>query len=164
MEFILAPDIHSIVGKLIVERHRHLVNCQIVSVFCDKTPKSKGKEVWASMRKVSGLNAFLANLAIPTMAYSEKQAEESAEGNADLFVLSVSSEIWEILEQDQREALVDHELCHIDRNEEGEYFLVGHDIEEFAKNIKKYGIWRQDLQNFFHALGQQELFSGETSQ
>ena len=64
----------------------------------------------------------------------------------------------------QRDALLDHELCHaevkLDRvtgepleDERGRicWRLRGHDVEEFAAIISRRGIWKRDLEHFFAA-------------
>lgn len=42
------------------------------------------------------------------------------------------------------EALLYHELCHIEITEDG-YGTKGHDVELFFDEIRKYGLWRENL-------------------
>ena len=48
---------------------------------------------------------------------------------------------WRLFDQRQREALVLHELCHIDRTEKGAVKLRKHDVEEFTVVVAEYGVW-----------------------
>ncbi len=64
----------------------------------------------------------------------------------------------------QRQALIDHELCHaaIALDDEGEpqidergrqvYRLRKHDLEEFSVIAERYGTWKRDLEMFAAAL------------
>jgi hypothetical protein len=52
----------------------------------------------------------------------------------------------------QREALVFHELCHIDYDAEKDKFGTrDHDVEEFGRVVSKYGLWRDDTKMFVDA-------------
>ena len=48
---------------------------------------------------------------------------------------------WKTFDERQREALVLHELCHIDRTEKGAVKLRKHDVEEFVTVVHEYGDW-----------------------
>jgi hypothetical protein len=76
------------------------------------------------------------------------------------FVIILNSEAWEHLSDEQREALVFHELCHaaIAEDQNGNpkkdargrqvYRIKKHDIEEFGDVVALYGCYKQDLENF----------------
>ena len=59
-------------------------------------------------------------------------------------IIEVSGDIWELLDQTQKDILLEHELMHLylTENDEGELKiqLQGHDLEDFKKIISKYGI------------------------
>lgn len=70
------------------------------------------------------------------------------------YIIEVSGNIWELIDQTQKDILLEHELMHlyITENDEGvpKYRLQGHDLEDFKKIISKYGIeWteQRDLIN-----------------
>jgi len=44
------------------------------------------------------------------------------------------------------EALIYHELCHIEVDEDGEAVLVGHDLEFFFDEVREYGNWAPGIQ------------------
>lgn len=144
-----APEVKKIAEELIPKYHQHLLdfNVRIEYVFSDKTPKSKGRETWGSCRKVSSLNAFLAN---------------AQDGTDPFFVIVISEPVWEILPHAARVALVDHELCHAwaeaDQNEDDDgsddpvkLSTKPHDLEEFACIVRRHGLWRDDVRSFVEA-------------
>lgn len=82
------------------------------------------------------------------------------------FIILLSRSFWLDLEvtDEQRRALLDHELMHaaVKVGENGEpeedakgrivYRVRKHDIEEFADTVKRHGIYRGDLDTFAAAL------------
>ena len=138
-----APDVKRIADDLIEKYHRHLIDFQVKMeyVFVDKTPKSKGREVWGTCRKITGLNAFLSN-----------------EEEEPYFVIVISEPVWDVLPHDKRVALVDHELCHAwaeasqkedtDGSEEViKLSVTPHDCEAFNAEIRRHGLWREDIED-----------------
>lgn len=61
---------------------------------------------------------------------------------AATFVIVYSADEWSYLDDNQREALVYHELCHIDPID-GK--LRGHEFSGFAGEIIRYGSWHNGL-------------------
>lgn len=65
----------------------------------------------------------------------------------------------------QLEAMVYHELCHCDvriESKTGEadkvtWILAAHDVEAFSAEVRKYGLWRDDLKEFGVAVRQLSL-------
>lgn len=147
-KFKPAPEVEEIAKDLITKYHQHLTdfNVRIEYVFTDKTPKKNGKEVWAYVRKVSNLNAFLAS--------DDNHDEE------EFFVMVVSEPVWEILPPIKRVPLVDHELCHLwaeaDQEDEDDadaipenpvkLSLNPHDVEEHIAIVRRHGLWREDVE------------------
>lgn len=60
------------------------------------------------------------------------------------YIIEVSGQIWEIADDKQKDILIEHELEHLllSENDEGviKMQMTGHDLEDFIKIIKKYGI------------------------
>lgn len=135
-----ADDVKAIAEELIPQYHPHLADTKvrIEYVYVSKTPNKGGKDVWGSCRKVTNLNAYLAG------------EEES------FFVITISQPVWDILPEDKKVALVDHELCHamsmFETDDDGEQLIknsiVPHDVEEFAAVIKRHGLWKEDVKAF----------------
>lgn len=147
-----APEVREIADKLIPKHHPHLEGSRIDYVFRSKHSTNKGKIVGGKARKVTGLNAFLAS-----------SGRRGFHGT-DLFVIEIAHDLWEQLPQEQRVALVDHELCHCFRevdDETGEWVLsiLPHDLEEFAEVVKRHGIWSTDLDYFVKKSQQLRLIS-----
>jgi hypothetical protein len=153
-EYYPAPEVEKIAKELIEKYHGHLIdfNVRIEYVFCNKTTKRNGKEVWAYVRKVSSLNAYLAGA-------------DSNDRPGDFFVMVVSEPVWEILPPDKRTPLVDHELCHLwaeaDQVDEDDadaipeepvkISLNSHDVEEFSPIVRRWGLWREEVEDFVNA-------------
>lgn len=82
------------------------------------------------------------------------------------FVIILRREFWEhgATTDEQRRALLDHELCHAARkydsggepvyDERGNpvFRIRKHDIEEFTEVIQRHGIYKRDLERFAAAL------------
>jgi len=141
--------VKQIAEDLIPKYHQHLIDfdVRIEYVFIDKTPKAKGREVWGTCRKISNLNAFLAN---------------GQDGSDPFFVITISEPVWEVLPPKSKVALVDHELCHAwaeaqqDEETDGSEDVVKlslrpHDLEEFSCVVRRHGLWRDDIQAFVDA-------------
>ncbi len=66
------------------------------------------------------------------------------------FVITLHKDTWDTLSEHQRNALLHHELSHIDRAEE-KWTLARHDIEEFLTTFKRFGAWHGNLQMMVQA-------------
>ncbi len=149
-----APEVKKIAEELIPKYHQHIVdfNVRVDYIFQDKIQMKGDKEVWGTCRKITNLNAYLA---------ADKQS-----GGDPFFVITISEPIWDILPPDKRIALVDHELCHTsaeyqEKDDEEPVLKLScrpHDVEEFACIIKRYGTWRDDIQEFVkNAMNKEEV-------
>jgi hypothetical protein len=137
--FSPAPEVKEVAEKLIPKYHGHIndFSVRVDYVFIDKIPKKGGKEVWGYVTKFSGLQAY--------------EAKDNPDGEP-FFVMVISAPIWEILSAKGKEALVDHELCHIgakltEKDEEKvvKLFLKPHDMEEFESINRRYGNWTDEV-------------------
>jgi predicted metallopeptidase len=151
-----AQEVKAIAESLIPEFHKHLDEDapDIIYVFRSKHAEAHGRVRLACVRKISGLNAYLA---------FRDQLESIDEGERPpapvahaFFVMEVAWDTWEKLSGPQRIALVDHELSHIGRDGD----TVGHDVEEFSAVLRRHGAWKPDLREFLSASEQQPLFEG----
>lgn len=82
----------------------------------------------------------------------------------------VNKWVWDRIDDRQREALIAHELCHIDLVN-GNYSAAPHDLEEFRYIAKRYGAWDDGLQKFLAAFQageadrqQPTLFEGSSNE
>lgn len=55
----------------------------------------------------------------------------------------------------QIDALMYHELRHIDRDDNGQAASQGHEFEGFASEIERFGIWREDMKPIACAFQEQ---------
>ena len=82
-------------------------------------------------------------------------------------VVTINKVAWPALSARQRVALVDHELCHfekdVDDGGDPKWLLVGHDVEEFTGVIQRHGLWSRDVENFVSEARQLRLFEGSLS-
>jgi hypothetical protein len=66
--------------------------------------------------------------------------------------------VWNLFNDAQRAALIDHELCHFRKNKEtGAYDARGHDLEEFNEIVERHGIWDLTVRDFLLAGNQRKL-------
>lgn len=144
-DFIKAEQPEAI-GKVLVQAiHNHLLNAKILYLF-RKEIKGRGRIVLAKASKAAGKLNFLQEW--------------------DLCI-DVNWTAWAHLYPGQRVALIDHELCHFDRDTDKQgrsvYGLVPHDVEEFTSIVRRWGTWEHGLVVMASALDsapQLQLFGG----
>lgn len=142
-----AQEVQDIAEQLIEKYHGHFndFNVHFDYTFVSKTPKRNGCEVWGQCRKISGFNAHI-----------------SDQDDDQFFSIIISEDIWDILPQDKKEALVDHELCHAfaeasqKEDDDGSEEVIKlsmrpHDLEEFSCIVRRHGMWREDVEEFVKA-------------
>ncbi|MBW3663561.1 MAG: hypothetical protein KY469_10715 [Actinobacteria bacterium] len=145
----LAPDVAQVAAPLVSQHHHRLVDAPIVYIFRDSAPRSRGRMVLGRARVTKGLPAFLAAVAAGDASEEYIEAQEYA-----FFVVEIAEDWWVGAEPGQRAAVVDHELCHLDVDDEsGDLSLRGHDLEEFNDVVARHGLWRDDVSRFFGACG-----------
>lgn len=105
--------------------HPDLKSARIGFVFRDKGTQSGGRITIAQASKVSPkMQVFM---------------------DFD-FIIWISEEDWSSLVSAQREALIDHELCHcIFYEDNNTAKMRGHDVQEFICVIQRHGMWSIDL-------------------
>lgn len=138
VEYTPAPEVEAVARGLIRQHHPHLMTgVRIEYCFVTKTPRSGGKEVWGTCRKIAGLHAHLAG---------------DGSGDDPFFCITITKPIWDVMDDRQRAALVDHELCHawVDTDSDGPAKLSTnpHDLEEFGCVVRRHGLWRESVQAF----------------
>lgn len=139
-----AEEVAGIAEGLIKNYHPHLAGESIIYVFRDEHAEANGQIVFGSAKRVSGLNAYLAN---------KETLDETEVAPEPLKLIEIAHDVWAQLTDKQRVALVDHELCHL-----GTDGMRAHDVEEFREVIDRHGLWRPSLEDFAAAISQQKLF------
>jgi len=133
--------------KLVEAHHDELRDARIALAWCTSwRADPDGRQTLGRCKKATALDREL-------MAWD--------------FVILLQQEFWqsEFVTDDQRDALLDHELCHATvkedpfsgdplRDDRGRivYRLRKHDLEEFAAIASRYGTWKRDLELFAQAL------------
>jgi len=133
-EFTSAPEIERIAERLIEIFKPELEAFEIRYIFNSENPKKDGREVTALARKVTGLNAYLAGC---------------AEG---FFVLEFGRPAFDALAEATLIAVVHHELLHFGISDEGNLWIVPHDVSEFAETVRIFGAYDLNLQIFHQSL------------
>jgi hypothetical protein len=67
------------------------------------------------------------------------------------FYIEIGNTEWGVLSELQQEAVIFHELLHIEQCVDGKeikFKLRKHDIEEFSEVVKEYGFYLDDVQEF----------------
>jgi hypothetical protein len=156
-EYWRAPEVERIARKLIGKHHEHLNRHDVLvrCLFRDPPARSRGKLVLGKARKVSGLAAYLVGL-----EHNDRLDDDEP---IDFFLLEIAYAPWQGLTERQREALVDHELCHLEvelpesDDKDRMLSLRSHDLEEFAAVVKRHGLWRESLAEFTNVAKSAQL-------
>jgi hypothetical protein len=73
------------------------------------------------------------------------------------YIIEVSGDLWESLDDDTRAVLVYHELLHVlplynAKKDTWSYRLRDHDLQDFSEIIREYGLdWLTTLRNTFNS-------------
>lgn len=119
-------------GSLIDQYHPSLKAARIGFLFRSPVSKSQGREVWGQAEKVTA--KWQALLPEPLD-----------------FIIWLAADIWlDVLDDRQRKALLDHELCHCFWDGEKAH-IHGHDIEEFTVIIERHGLWNSAAERMAQA-------------
>lgn len=131
----LYADTYGRMWDVVGAHHDHLVDAAIALAWMHEVkPDRDGRLVWGRTRKVS--------------------SQERIFHNHD-FVITLNCAVWAELDDQSKRALIDHELSHCGSktNDEGEvsYYLRKHDLEEFVGIVRRYGLWKSDIEAFVNA-------------
>lgn len=136
-DFWFSDQIEVIAGKLIDENETqfgHLKNFRVAYLFKkEMTGDAKGKAT-----VLSGINRLLSGF--------------------DAHIV-ICYETWKQMTDNQRNAIVAHEMTHIDISENGDKLKIReHDLEEFSTIAAKFGKWNSAIAKFSEQL---DLFEGK---
>lgn len=119
-----SPELLRLAQELITKYHPHLLEARVGFVFRETAQRTNGKEV---------------------LGAAQKMTEKLQVAGLDLdFIIWVSAADWTKMTIIQKQALLDHELCHC-LYEDGEARIRPHDFEEFKEVIERWGLWHSSL-------------------
>jgi len=73
------------------------------------------------------------------------------------FIVLVNKDVWVQFNQNQKEALILHELLHVAYDENKNRFVTReHDVEEFVEVVERYGPWMSVLKLMEEAFQKRE--------
>lgn len=143
------PALYALLRDLVDAHHPELADAKIALAWNRSwQPDVDGRVTLGQCKKVGDLEREVADLA----GYD--------------FIIILRQVFWddEMVTDQQRRALLDHELCHaavkldehgdpvIDERGRTVYRLRKHDVEEFTAISERYGCWKSDLEAFARAL------------
>lgn len=79
----------------------------------------------------------------PTWAEVDTPNNDSQARQYD-FYLWFARDAYDPLDNFQRDALVEHELCHCVYDDKGKPMIAAHSIEAFNSELERYGLWWND--------------------
>ena len=121
-----APELRTLGNKIIKDKFPWIREQKISIGYCySDLEKKKGKgRVYADIRKVPGIYKTW-------LRYD--------------FVICFYEPNTMLMDENQLEILMEHELRHIGITDNGELVIEPHDIEDFRAIVDKYGLdWRSD--------------------
>ena len=124
--------------ELVREYHPDLKEARIGFIFRETVSYSKG---------------------MPVLGHAQKTSEMMKVYLDFDFIIWIAADAYADLDENQRKALIDHELCHCTMVD-GVASLVGHDIEEFQDIIKRHGLWNTGLIRTAQVMKQMALDLG----
>ena len=138
--------IYGLMDELVVQYHEDLAQANIALAWnLSWKPDLDGRATLGKCRKVGSLDREL-------MEYD--------------FVIILLREFWDSSDvtDEQRRALLDHELCHgaVVKDKNGDpvedergrklYRTRKHDIEEFSQVVERHGTYKHELEKFAQAI------------
>ena len=135
-DFIPSDEVREVAGRLIARSPMfgRLTNHRIAYLLDRRTATTSTK---------SGVHA-LTEVKITPKLWRDLAGVDAA--------IVVRRSAWDALTDRQREALVHHELMHLDENDKGALVLRDHDLEEFGATVRAYGQWMPDVERFAEQL------------
>lgn len=139
-KYIFAEEVQAVAAKLISDYHTHLAEARIAYLFRKGEWNSKGRTQFGKACKAPEQWAFMSGF--------------------ELLVI-INKTVWDYADEKKREAVVDHELCHIEKDIDAKgnpkWITAHHDVEEFSIVIQRHGLWSRDIRQFFAAAAEKQL-------
>lgn len=137
-EPVIAPQqIKAMAEEIRAEHHSdRLAAADIVYVVVPGDRKAKGKTVLGAAKKLGKIDRLLSKVD---------------------FIIQLPWGAWQRMSDDQRVAVLDHELSHCGSKLKGDgtvtWVVLPHDVEEFSAVLERHGIYKGDLTEFCTVAG-----------
>ena len=132
----LDNQVLALAESIIEEHHEHLRDAVIVYLWRKPAQQSKGRTILGTARKATG----------------GERALHDDDDTAPDFVITLAYGPWAELNNLERKALLDHELCHCSGSREDGFAMRAHDVEEFREIVERHGFWKPDVKEFAGAV------------
>jgi len=111
-------------NQLIAKHHPHLADAKMAYLWRNKPLMESGQAVFAKAKKITG----------EMHALCDKE-----------FLIVIVYPMWNDLKEEEKWAILDHELthCFVDEDEEGERVckILPHDFSDFGEIIVRHGLY-----------------------
>ena len=153
MEYRFFDEADKIAEQAIANWHPHLLNNKVrIAHIAKVKPSATVSPVTGILsvgRKKRGRPSLQRAGKKITMAKTSKVSPKTLALAMEnyAFTIEYDTDIWATLNDAQKLALVDHELCHCGVDGDG-YYLKHHDFEEFRQIVDRHGFWKDDIKAF----------------
>ena len=135
IEYEHSDIVKAMAESLIKDHHKRLQGANIAYVLRLGPWQNKGQLTLGSAKKCSALEKFLTG-------YD--------------FIMQINSDAWYAANGvpngiEWRKGLIDHELMHMGKNEEGDWTTYPHDYTVFKQEIVRHGAWKEDMRELIEA-------------
>lgn len=140
-------DVVNLTNRLMAAHNPKAVHANICILFRSKCAKRGGKVILGKTSKESDKKKLLHGFD---------------------YIIELGADSWQELDGKQREALLTHEILHINAVEDEEaaggiaFGINQHDTEEFRRVIEVYGLWTPDLEELGRTIEARALREGAT--
>jgi hypothetical protein len=159
MQYELSSEVEKVAAKVIKQHHPDLTHKKIYYLALDlidektgvsKAKKSKGHQIAAEIKVVSGDAAFLIS--------GETSTDDK--GPLSVVVVKVYRNPWKFIKEEKtREAVLHSQLCRLDYDElTGKPTILEFDAKLMAANVAKYGAYNEDIERILKAAKDLPLF------
>jgi len=141
-----AKSVETVAEDVLRNNHYDISGEEYLFLFRSDMPRSKGKPKLGDVKVLSGETSALVDI---KHGITFEDVQEN--GNPQIFRICVSYTLWQMLETEEREALVDYLLCHCrvmaNDNDNVKYSVASPDVSYFSNNKDRYGDWQKKLRN-----------------
>jgi predicted metallopeptidase len=137
IEYWKADEVVEEIGKALISQfHTHLATAKVCYLFRTKAKTNGSKVILGTASRMSDKLKALADFD---------------------FIIEIGYDEWRNLNITQKQALIDHELCHCGGEEDPQtgamkWKILPHDLEEFREIVGRYGFWKTDIKDFVQSV------------